>query len=223
VSTPAPQGTAAADAASQAQNAKPFPVGTPIAVELSKPLDAKKAKTGDKIEAKVPADVLSHGQIVIPRTAKIYGHVTDVKTHSKESPESRVGLTFERLVMKDGREVPLQVVVQAISRPLQQAFASDTHMNEGAGTPSGTPSTAGGAGTGGSMPRSTERVSAVPIDRGSDASPPPQTVAPLGPTSKGVVGMKGLELQASGQSSVITSQTDNVRLDGGTQMILRVE
>jgi len=52
VSTPAPQGTAAPDAASQAQNAKPFPVGTPIAVELSKPLDAKKAKTGDKIEAK---------------------------------------------------------------------------------------------------------------------------------------------------------------------------
>ena len=34
--------------------------------------------------------------------------------------------------------------------------------------------------------------------------------------------MKGLTLKTAGQASVISSETDNVHLDGGTQMMLRV-
>jgi len=217
----APQGTAPSpNSAAQAQGSSSFPAGTIIPVELSKSLDAKKAKAGDKIEAKIPTDLLSQGKIVIPRNTKVIGHVADTKAHSKESPDSRVGLTFDQLVMKDGREIPLQVVVQAIARPLQPAVASDTHMNEGAGMPSGSPSTAGGGGMGAS--RTTERVASIPTNTGSD-SPPPTTVAPLGPTSQGVVGMKGLSLDSSGQASVVSSQTDNVHLDSGTQLILRTQ
>jgi hypothetical protein len=219
-----PQETAASpNSATQAQGSSSFPAGTIIPVELSKSLDAKKAKAGDKIEAKIPADLLSKGKIVIPRNAKVIGHVADAKAHSKESPDSRVSIAFDQIVLKDGREIPLQVVVQAIARPLQPAVASDTHMNEGAGMPSGSPSTAGGSGMGASVPsRTTERVASIPTDAGSN-SPPPTTVAPLGPTSQGVVGMKGLSLDSSGQASVVSSQTDNVHLDSGTQLILRTQ
>ena len=55
------------------------------------------------------------------------------------------------------------------------------------------------------------------------ASAGPSTVSPLGPTSKGVVGIKGLSLDSSGPVSVMSSKTDNVHLDGGTQLILRVQ
>jgi hypothetical protein len=218
------QGTAnAPDAATPAQSSGSFPSGTTIPVELSKSLDTKKAKVGDKIEARIPADLLAHGKIVIPRSAKILGQVTEVKAHSKESPDSRVGVTFDRLVMKDGREVSLHTVVQAIGRPLQLVAASDAHMNEGAGTPAATASTAGGSGMGASMPsRSAERVGAVPIDAGS-GSEAASTMAPLGPTSQGVVGMKALALNVSGTSSVVSSATDNVHLESGTQLILRVQ
>ncbi len=209
---PAPAG-----AATQAQSSSPLPAGTIISIELSKSVDAKKAKVGDKIEATVPADLLLHGKIVIPRDTKIIGHISDVKAHTKESPDSKVGIAFDRMVMKKGGEVPLQVVVQAVGRPLQLVDSQD-HLNR---MPSGSASTSGG-GMGAPMPsRSEERVGAIPTGAaGSDTdSPPPTTMAPLGPTSQGMVGMKGLSLNVS----VISSQTGNVRLESGTQMVLRVE
>lgn len=221
---PAPQGTSNAPAAAApGQVSSSFPAGTVIAVELSKSLDAKKAKTGDQIEIRIPADVLAHGKILIPRSAKILGHVTEVKAHSKESPDSKVGLAFDRLVMKGGSEVVMQAVVQAISRPLQLVMASDARLNEDSGMSAGGSTASGRMDASKSMPpRSAERVAAIPVDS-SSGSEPPSTMAPLGPTSQGVVGMKGLALKVSGPSSVVSSQTDNVHLESGTQMILRIQ
>ena len=213
---PPPQGSA-----TEAQSSNQFPEGTIIPAELSKSVDSKKAKVGDKIEAKVPADLLSHGKIVIPKNTKIVGHVTEVKAHSKESPDAMVGIAFDRISMKDGREVPIQAAVQAIARPLQSAALSTGAANDSAGMPSGgTPTYGGGGGMGGERPP--ERVASypggteVPLSQGG-------TVAPLGPTSQGVVGMKGLSLKASGQASVISSETDNIHLESGTQLMLRTQ
>jgi hypothetical protein len=222
------QGTASApDSSTPLQpGSNPWPAGMIIPAELAKSLDAKKAKVGDQIEAKVPADQLSHGKIVIPRNTKIIGHVTGVKAHSKESPDSRVGIAFDRMVMKDGRDLPLQVVVQAVGRPLRVADLPGGRMNQGVGLPGGSASIGGGSGMGASMPpRSTERVASIPTDVPAvpDPESPAATVAPLGPTSQGVVGIKGFSLEISGPNSVISSQTENVHLDGGTQLILRMQ
>jgi len=233
-STPAPpSGTqtgaaAAQDSAAQTQSSNQFPAGTLIPAELSKSVDSKKAKVGDKIEAKIPVDLLSHGKIVIPKNTKIIGHVTEVKAHSKESPDSMVGIAFDRISMKGGQEVPIQVAVQAIARPLQSAALSSSTASDSGGTggmPSGgTPTYGAGGGMGGARPP--ERVASYPTGTpsGTDASSPDGgTVAPLGPTSQGVVSMKGLSLKASGPASVISSETDNVHLDSGTQLMLRTQ
>ena len=212
------------DAAPQVQSANSFPAGTIIPIELSKSLDVRKTKVGDKVEARLPADFLAHGKIVIPRETKVFGHVTDVKAHSKDSPGSKVGIAFDNMVMKKGGEVPIQVVIQAVGRPLQ-LVDSPAHMNEGAGLP--TAAASGTSGMGATSPsRSQERVAAIPMSGGAGTesdTPPPTTMAPLGPTSKGIVGMKGLALEVSGQTSIISSQTDNVKLENGTQMNLRVQ
>src|SRR5690242_18596212 len=97
--------------------------GTILSVELSKSLDAKKLKANDKVEVRTVVDLLSHGQIVIPRNTKIIGRVTEAKAHSKQSPDSILGIVFERVLLKEGRAVSLQAVVQAIARPLQTAPA----------------------------------------------------------------------------------------------------
>ncbi len=113
--------------------------GTIVSVELSKALDARKSKANDKIEARTSMDLLMHGQIVIPRNTKILGHVTEAKVHSKESPNSTVGIAFDRVLMKNGRELPLQAAVQAIARPLQPVLAipSDDRLSPAtAGIPS---------------------------------------------------------------------------------------
>jgi len=225
-SAPQPGAAPGQDAAGQAQNATQFPAGTVIPVELSKSVDSKKAKAGDKIEAKIPIDLLSHGKIVIAKNTKVIGHVTEAKAHSKESPDAMVAIAFDRVSMKDGHDVPIQAAVQAIARPLQAGAALTGGMDNSGGMPSaGAPtSTGGGGGMGGT--RAAERPATYPSGpaSGTDpSSPQGSTVAPLGPTSQGVVGMKGVSLKATGQASVISSETDNVHLDSGTQMMLRTQ
>src|SRR5215813_9033031 len=90
-----PTGTAA-----QNQGQMRLPAGTVIPAELSKSVDTKKLRPGDKIEAKTSMDLLSHGQVVIPRNSKIVGHVTDAKSHSKESPDSKVAIAFDQIAVK---------------------------------------------------------------------------------------------------------------------------
>jgi hypothetical protein len=75
-----------------------------------------------------------------------------------------------------------------------------------------------------------EATSNVPPSYPGDLAPIPDpmtpsnlTVVPLSPTSKGVVGMKGLSLDTSGPAAVLSSNSGNVHLDGGTQLILRVQ
>ncbi len=204
--------------------------GTILSVELSKSLDARKLKANDKFEARTVMDLLAHGHIVIPRNTKIIGHVTEAKAHSKQSPGAVVGVAFDKAMMKDGRELPLQAAVQAVGRPLQTApaFPQDDPM---AATATGMPSASQsqrvsvtGASTGTQFPNPSGYPpgggAGLPPDQGNGSS---STVSPLAPTSKGVVGIKGLSLDSSGTASVLSSKTDNVRLDSGAQLILRVQ
>ena len=210
----------------------PIAGGVVIPAQLSKSVDAKKAKPGDKVEAKTTMDLLSHGQVVIPRDTKVIGHVTEAKPHSKESPESSVGLSFDRISLKDGRELPMRSSVQAIGRSLN-SFASPGPDTAGA-APAGMPSssapdsrgTMGNSSGGSSRPSgSTSYPSSSPQQMPSGASP--SAAGSPGPVldahSQGVIGIKGLQLNSSGQASVVRSENNNVHLDSGTQLVLRTE
>src|SRR6267143_1209798 len=209
------------------ETASPVAPGTMIPAELSKSIDARRIKSGDKIEAKTTMDLLAHGQIVIPRDTKVIGHVTEAKPRSKESPESLVGVTFDRIALKDGRELPVRASVQAIGRSLHglpvpgnepagraPMDAASANNPDGRGTMGG-PSRRGGPP---SYPASNtpELPSGTAVSGGSAGSV-------LGPHSQGVVGMKGLQLSTSGQASVVISNSNNVHLDSGTQLVLRIE
>ena len=215
-------------AALQTQPQTRLPAGTVIPAELSKSVDAKKLKPGDKVEAKTSMDLLSHGQVVIPRNSKIVGHVTDAKPHSKESPHSKVAIAFDQIAIKDKQTLPMQAEIQAIGRPLQSAAPQTgmAPMSEGAGMPpSGGPGTSGPMGTGDPSPHAPQTTAQLPAGNASGASSPATAAmtAPLAPTSKGVVGMDGVSLSNRGQASVISSEKENVHLENGTQLILRTQ
>jgi hypothetical protein len=205
--------------------------GTILSVELSKSLDARKLKPNDKFDARTVMDLLSHGQIVIPRNTKLIGHITEAKPFRKQSPDSTVGIVFEKVVLKDGRARELRAIVQAIARPLQTAppFPGEDPMAASApGIPTASQaqrgSITGATSTGTQFPN----PNGYPPGGGGGLPPDPasasaSTVSPLGPTSKGVVGMKGLSLASAGPASVVSSKTENVHLDSGTQLILRVQ
>jgi hypothetical protein len=101
-----------------AQNAGAQNKGSYLLVELSKTLKANKLKPGDKIKAEVTQDVISHGKVIIPVGTELVGHVTEVSAHNAENPESRLGIVFDRILLKHYHDVNLQAVVQAVAAPM---------------------------------------------------------------------------------------------------------
>ncbi len=220
---PSPVQNAASTPQKPALPSDTLPPGTVLSVELSKSLDAKKSKADAKVEARTAVDLLVHGKIVVPRNAKIVGHVTEAKAHSKASPGSLVGITFDRMLLKDGREVPLQATVQAIARPLQlNSLGSESNPagDMASGMPGQRPASAGDS-TAPTIPPKYP-TSTIPEPPGLNA-PNTSTISPLAPTSRGVVGIRDLSLETSGAVSVLTSSTGNVHLESGTQLMLRVQ
>ncbi|HEX4485590.1 MAG TPA: hypothetical protein VH088_04950 [Terriglobales bacterium] len=195
--------------------------GTVIPVELTKSLDAKKAKAGDKIEAKTSVDLLSQGKIVIARNSKIEGHVVSAKPHTKDSPDSQLTIAFDRITMKGGGEFPLSASIQAIAPPVIMDNGAPGAPMASGGPPPGQQS----GNVGSASAPSTARNSAgqMPSMSAPEAGPSTGQGGVLTSTAQGAINMKGVTLTGAKDNNVISSGTQNVKLDGGTQLNLRVE
>ena len=201
--------------------------GSVIPVALTKTIDAKKAKTGDEVVAKVTQDMkTTSGEVLVPKDTKVVGHVTEAQSHSKEQKESQVGIAFDRAVMKDGGEMQMPMSIQAIIGP------QNNQNNAGGGNGNGeprtgpSPSTGRGGAMGGSQPNPNPSPSAgagnVPADAQEGTSARPQITA----KTEGVIGLSDLKLTttppSANEGSVVSSDKNNVKLESGTMMLLRV-
>src|SRR5215510_513822 len=63
--------------------------GTIFQAQLTKSLDAKKAKAGDGVEAKTWEDVLSDGIVIVPRGSKLIGHLTEAQAPASAKKASQ--------------------------------------------------------------------------------------------------------------------------------------
>src|ERR1700736_155511 len=130
-SQPTQPPTSAPTAATQQQTAAQHRIapGSVIPVQLTKTIDAKKAKPGDEVVAKVTMDLKTNsGEVIVPKDTKVVGHVTEVQARSKEQKDSQVAIIFDRAVMKNGGEMEMPMTIQAIIAP--QASTSG-HTNNG--------------------------------------------------------------------------------------------
>jgi hypothetical protein len=198
-----------------ANNKSGLASGTLLPVLLDKSIDAKKIHTGDPVEGKIAQDLLSNGKIVIPRDSKVLGHIAEAKPSSKEDRNSMLGITFDKIAMKDGSEIPLNVMIQAVGAPVV--------VNESpAVAPSPNESNPTGMNTGSPMgvPRNT-----APADTTQQGGYPTTTTSgSLNQTSQGVTGMKGVSLaQGPMRDSVISSPDHNVKLESESQLLLRAK
>jgi hypothetical protein len=208
--------TAAQQPSTASDNSLKIAPGALIPAELVKSLDSKKVKEGDPVNAKVSMDLLSGGKIAIPRESKLVGHVTEAKARGKGESESTLGVVFDRLILKNGHEVPVHAIVQAVGAPLVSVAAGENERIASAGSPN-----VNAGGQFGGMPNpQMPRGSGSPQDSGpGDIT----RVQPLAPNATGVVGISGLTLRnTSSVSSVLASEKKNVKLDSGTQLLLRI-
>jgi hypothetical protein len=200
-----------------------LPGGTAVNAELNSPVDSKKAKVGDKVEAHTTEDIKYAGKTIVPIGAKVEGHVTEATARSKGDTGSTLAIQFDKAIPKKGGEIPLNVAILAIAAP--QSDFSGGSAGPGSDPMSGTaPAAASGSPMGTShTPTASPGRPTYPADGPSSS---PSALKPLPADSRGVYGLKDLKLMASSsnasQATIITSTGKNVHLDGGTRLLLVV-
>jgi hypothetical protein len=198
--------------------------GTALRVELDTPVDSKKVKTGDAVNAHLTEAVKANGQTVIPKNTKLVGHVTQASARVKGEAGSALAIVFDKAVLKKGQEVPLRVVIQAMAAAPR--FTPDpgpdaASINNGAAAAEGSP-----------MKPSRTSPAEVASRTASGMEKPTNTgggteldsAGQLTSNSHGVWGLEGLHLSTDATSategSLITSSGKSVHLDSGIRMLL---
>jgi hypothetical protein len=161
---------------------------------LDTSLDSKKRTAGDQVQVKIAAPVELSDGTVLPRDAKVTGHITEAKARSKGDSESSLGIVFDKIAMPNGKTMNIKGYLQAVA-PNPNAEQNG-----------------GGVDYGSSMNRSMEHAgpgmeshTAIPV---------------LNAQSAGVQGIKDLALNGDG---LLTSPGKVVKLEYGSQMLLRAQ
>jgi hypothetical protein len=125
-------GNASASTSASAQNGQAngsLAAGTAFNAALSSPIDSKKCKPGDPVNAHTTEAVKSEGKTVIPKGAKVVGHVTQASARAKGESESALGMVFDKAILKNGQEIPLSVGIQAIAAAQSGASAAGSDID----------------------------------------------------------------------------------------------
>lgn len=163
-----------------------------FSVELAKALDSKKLKEGDAVEAKLTGSITLPSGATVPRGTTLIGHVTEAKARSKNDSESALGISFDKIVLGKGEDVPIKGVLQAVAPNPNGDVSTGAYLDQG------------------------------PSLRMATQSQTPSTVSEPKPVltdqSTGVLGYKNMTLK----DGVITSTGKEVKLDNGTRFMLNV-
>jgi len=163
-----------------------------FSVELAKAPDSKKLKEGDEVQAKLTGSITLPNGASVPRGTMLIGHVTEAKARSKNDSESALGISFDKIVLGKGEDLPIKGVLQAVAPNPNGDVSTGAYLDQGPSlrmaTQSQTPSAA------------------------SDPKPL------LTEQSTGVLGYKNMTLK----DGVITSTGKEIKLDTGTRFMLNV-
>lgn len=177
-------GSAAATGAAQAgQNNPSLAGGSTFNAALSAPLDSKKCKPGDPVNARTTEPAKSEGKTVFPKGTKLVGHVTQASARGKGDSESALGIVFDKAILKNGEQVPVNVAIQAIASAQTSAAAagSDIDTMGGMGTSTAGSGAAGGRGA----------LGGVTSAAGGTAGTVTNTAANVGGTTHGALNAAG--------------------------------
>jgi len=241
-------GKASASAQNEQANAA-LAAGSAFNAALSSPIDSKRSKPGDVVKARTTESVKSGGKTVLPKGTQLVGHVTQASARANGESESSLGVVFDKAILKNGQEIPLNAGIRAMAAAQSGASAAGSDMDARGGTGTsgaasagghgalgGATSTAGGAvgtvtntaanvaGTAGGTLNSAANAGGSITGASKGAVGGLNTAGQLTSNSQGVFGLNGLNLSAAGsnatEGSLITSAGKNVHLDSGTRMLL---
>ena len=210
---------------------------TQIAAQLQGALDAKHAKVGDRVVLKTTQAVKENGEVIIPKGAQLFGHVTDVQQQTKSSGESHIGLLFDQL-RSGSSQIPITASIISITQARSNAQANNAGIESdtmaasstsarSSRSSSGNGGLLGGVGNtvGGVVNTTTNTVGNV---AGSTTNAVGSTVGATTNTAGSLTGsLSGLQItQSTGASaeggSTLSLTGKNLRLDSGATFQLSV-
>jgi hypothetical protein len=236
---PASQAQAPATGATAQAGPLRIAPGNVIPVQLTKTIDAKKAKTGDEVVAKVTMDLKNNsGDIIVPKDTAVIGRVTEVQARNKDQKESQLGIAFDQAKLKTG-DMQMPMSIQAVI-VLPSPNSTDSGNGApaqagGSATPSASPSSMGGhAGSPASAPSQQSQPATTDPIGGTNAQTSDNARPNITGKTEGVIGIPNLKLENTPQNStqgqgalqeqgsLLSSDKNNVKLESGTLMLLRV-
>lgn len=215
--------------------------GTKIDATLTHSLDARKNKTGDRVEAVVTRDVKQDGHVVLKKGTRLMGHVTEVQARTKDNAQSQLGIMFDHAMTSKGQMMPLNATIQALAATHSATETSSGMAQDGAAGSMGGAANGGGSlvsGVASTAGAATSGVNTSTLTTGNAEGALASTTRSegaiggltntgrLASNSSGVFGLQGLSLRSDASSatngSTIVCPNKNVHLDNGTQMLLSV-
>lgn len=182
-------------------------------VLLTKTIDAKKAKQGDPVTAKLMDNVKIPDAVELPKNTVLLGHIDQVQP-SENKGDSSVQVTFDKAQPKAGQEVAIKVtLMQIVPAPNAMKFQEPSAGGAPALPSSPAPPSGGGGGgmqSGQSAPH--------PISGGTSSTTE-------GPPDSGSPSVSGVQLQSDihqSNSGVFTAKKKNVHLDSGTELQIAI-
>ena len=214
---------------------------TTLDAELTKAVDARKAKPGDQVTARLRKDVRQDSQILLHRGTKLIGHVTRAQAKANGQANSQLGIIFDRAELKDGQGMDLHAAIQALAPPTYGVYDQSGMSDMGASPSAGENRSGATPGAGGGVPGMGSPAGGATRDAGSamagaqgaggtnsDTGPSAgrSAAGTLNPSSRGAIGIPGVqisnELSNNTNGTVLVSNDKDIRLNSGTQLMLRV-
>lgn len=248
-SVPTPSSASSSTATSSASNSSNVREGTRIDAALESQLDARSAKTGDEVMARVTKNVKDHGRTVIRKGDHLVGRVTNVKVGGNANASSQLAVTFDRLVQGTAT-TQLNTVVSAVLATPREEQAQREEMAEPMPTPASPASTgmqntgrnnsttSGGTGllggvtsTVNSTVTSTTHSATNSVATGVESTVNSTLDTHVGSLTGSTIATPrrsihiGSEAQAdqhTGLNSVFTTRHGDLRMDSGTSLQFRV-
>lgn len=207
-----------------AQSGDQNQVSTVFAV-LTKSVESKSATAGQELTLRTISDVVVQGRVIIPRGSKVVGYVSEVATKGKDELQSVLAIVIDKAVTTGELQIPLNAIIAAVAAPQDRSLSSDPtygmmRSNEPkmVSRPSSTASS--GELSPSSKAESTAAVATAEIKGRMDEP------SSLNKDSQGAIGYEGLSLSwrltAPPPVTVFATKAKNVKLEAGTQMLLRM-
>ena len=222
------QTTAAPQSGSSTVGAENGSPSVAVPADLTTSLDAKSAKVGDPVEAKLTAEVRFSNGTVLPKGTRLIGKVTDVQARSKQKKTSLLAFGFDHALLLDGTQIRIDATIAALAGPRENLNGMDSMpVYTGSARPAG--GVAPAPGLSGDVADTTANVSPRPLWNTPDPrSATDQSVAGQS-TGAGsnvpLTNLPGVTCTSGGSGSAaatLNSNNRNVYLGRGSNMLLAI-